>query len=479
MKNSFVQGVYSLVLSFGLVIIILSGICSADSMSMQFYPMNPKFTYRLTSDNRIILPSPVQIRFSRSDNDLFCSKVVEVGLYTSRTSLVTNNAAPGTSDPFKDLFTSQIAGGATLCNFNFNDTLITLKTSSSMDSGISDLFAEWKNPLADNYYKKRRQQKELILNFTPDKSFKVFIKKNGGTYEWKNPAFISSTVRDRGGIYGIPYEVIVDPIPNTPPQIDSISIFPATIPANGGPLKISVIAADDLGVKTVSVTSGAGTGTSKTFSLTANATPLGKKPDGRLISLWEGTYNADPNSSIYNKKITFAFKAYDEDGAVSGSTGEIRQVEQPGVPDTQAPKIETVLITPQTLPATGGNVTVSVRASDNTGLALLRLDLILPDGQVRPMNMTLASGSGCTNGQCLLGEWRTSWNMWANSSNMPAVYGIRVTAMDVSKNTVNSQLFQLTVAGKPPVSIQAQPSGQTGTHRPYAPSVLPKPLPIR
>jgi hypothetical protein len=461
-----------LILSFGLIAVILNGPCLADSMSMQFNPPNAKFTYRLTADNKIILPGPVQVRFSRSDSDILCNKVVEVGAYTSGMSLVTNNAAPGTSDPYKVLFTSPISGGAALCNFNFNDNLITLKTSYSTDRGISDLFTEWKNPLSENYYKNRRTQRTILLNFTPDYNFKVFIKKNGGGYEWRNPAFTSPTVKDKGGLYGIPFEVIVDPIPNTPPRIDKLTLSPTPLPASGVPIKISMIASDDLGVKNVSATASSGTTILRNFSLTTDGTSLGKTPDGRLISLWEGTYYADPNTSTYHRYITLTFKASDEEGAISNPAGEVRQVEQLGVPDTQAPKIDNVTITPQNFPSTGGNVTVSVRASDNAGIVSVRLDLTLPDGQIRPMNMSFATGSCYANGPCINGEWKSSWNMWANSSNTQAVYGVKVTVMDASRNTVSSQSFPITVAGAPRTSIKTPTSGPTGLPAPTRP-VLP------
>ncbi len=477
--NKVRRAVEVLILGFGLIAVILHSPCFADSMSMQFSPPNPKFTYRLTADNRIILPDPVQVRFSRVDQGMFCGKVVEVGAYTSGMSLVTNNAAPGTSDPYKVLFTSPISGGAALCNFNFNDNLITLKPSYSTDRGISDLFTQWKNPMAENYYKNRRTQRTILLNFTPDYNFKVFVKGTGGGYEWRNPTFTSSTVKDKGGLYGIPYEVIVDPIPNTPPRIDKITLSPTPLPATGVPVKISMIANDDLGVKNVSVTASSGTTILSTFSLTTDGTPLGKTSDGRLISLWEGTYTPYSNTTIYKRYITLTFKASDEEGVISNPAGEIRQVEQLGVPDTQAPKIDNVTITPQTFPSTGGNVTVSVRASDNAGIVSVRLDLTLPDGQIRPMEMAFATGSSYANGIYMNGEWKSSWNMWANSSSNQAVYSVKVTAMDASKNTVSSQSFPVTVAGVPPTSIRIPSSGPTGLIAPTGPSIPTNRLPIR
>jgi hypothetical protein len=469
--------VETLTLSFGLIAFILTGLCFADSMTMQFSP-DMKFTYRLTADNKIILPGSIQVRFSRSDPGTFCSKVVEVGVYTSGVAVVTNNAAPGTSDPYRELYTSPISGGAALCNFNYNDNLVTLKTSEGTNRSISDWLKEFANPLADNYYKSRRVKQSLAMGFTPDFNFKVFIKGTGGNYEWRNPAVSSSTVKDKGGLYGIPYEVIVDPIPNTPPRIDKITLPPSPLPASGGPITISMIAADDLGVKHVAVTASAGGSILRNFALFSGPT-IGKAPDGRLISLWEGTYYVDPNPSPYRRSLTFNFKVSDEEGAISNPAGEIRQMEQAGTPDTQAPKISSVTITPQTFPSTGGTVTVSARASDNIGIVSVRLDLTLPDGQLRPMEMTVAAGSSCINGICTNGEWKSSWNMWANTGNKQAVYGIKVTAMDASKNTVSSQSFSITVAGAPLRKIQTQPSGQTGPINPNAPMGPPITAPVR
>jgi hypothetical protein len=460
------------VLSFGLFAFILTGLCFADSMTMQFFPPDAKFTYRLTSDNKIILPGPIQVRFSRNDPGTFCGKVIEVGVYTSGVAVVTNNAAPGTSDPYKELFTSPISGGAALCSFNYNDNLVTLKTSGGMDRSISDQLRELSNPLADNYFKSRRAKRSLAMGFTPDYNFKVFIKGTGGNYEWRNPTISSSTVKDKGGIYGIPYEVIVDPIPNTPPRIDKITLPPSPLQANGGPITISMIAADDLGVKHVAVTASAGGSILSNFALFSSGPPIGKAPDGRLISLWEGTYYVDHNLSTSRRYLTFMFKVSDEEDTISNPAGEVRQLEQLGTPDTQAPKIDNVTITPQAFPSTGGTVSVSVRASDNIGVVSVRLDLTLPDGQLRPMEMSLANGSS------LNGEWKSSWNMWANTSNKQAVYGIKVTTMDASRNTVSSQSFPITVDGAPIKTIQQQPSGPERII-PKAPTGPPIPVPIR
>jgi hypothetical protein len=461
-----------IILSFGFTAFLLTGLCFADSMTMQFSP-DTKFTYRLTADNKIILPGPIQVRFSRSDPGTFCGKVVEVGVYASSVAVVTNNAAPGTSDPYRVLYTSPISGGAALCNFNYNDNLVTLKTDEGTNRSFSDWLKESANPLADNYYKSRRVQRTLLLSFTPDYNFKVFIKGTSGNYEWRNPVISSAIVKDKGGLYGIPYELVIDPIPNTPPRIDKITMPPSPLPAIGGPIKISVISADDLGVKNVSVFASAGGSSLSNFALTNDGTTLGKAPDGRLISLWEGTYNVDSNLSTSRRSLSFRFMVSDDEGLTNNSLGYIRQIEQLGTPDTQAPKIDSVTIAPQSFPSTGGAIAVSARASDNIGVVSVRLDLTLPDGQLRPMEMAMASGSS------LNAEWKSSWNMWANTSNNQAVYGIKVTAKDASNNTVSSQSFPITVDRAPIKTIQQQPSGQLSPINPKAPVGPPIPVPIR
>jgi hypothetical protein len=470
-----------LISSLGFITIILTGTCLADSISMQLSPANPKLTYRLTADNKIILPDPIQIRLSRVDQDPFCTRIKEVGVYAS-TALELNNMPPGYSDLRGKIFTSPISGGAALCNFNFNDNLINFQ----MEKGITERFEEWKNPMVENYYQKRRTQQILGFGMTshPTIDFKVYAKKNDGAYQWINPSFSSNTVTpyfwNEFGVtvYHIPFEAIIDPIPNTPPQIQKLTIFPATLPVDGGSIKISLIAADDLGVKSAKVTNSFG---NYTFSLVKDETPLGKTADGRVISLWEGTCQHNfPNRSIYKRNITFTLKVSDEEGLLSNPAGEIRQVEQAGMVDSEAPKIENVAINPTTFPSTGGNITVKVNASDNLGgITLVRLDLILPDGQIRPMNMPFVSGDCYQNGPCMKGEWRLSWNMWVNTTSTKAVYGVKVTAVDVSKNTISSQVFPVEVAGVPRPSIQSIPSGQTAPTSPQGPAVPSVPVPIR
>jgi hypothetical protein len=69
--------------------------------------------------------------------------------------------------------------------------------------------------------------------------------------------------------------------------------------------------------------------------------------------------------------------------------------------------------------------------------------------------------------------------MWANTSNKQAVYGIKVTAMDASNNTVSSQSFPITVDRAPVNTIQQQPFGQISPINPKAPVGPPITAPIK
>jgi hypothetical protein len=162
------------------------------------------------------------------------------------------------------------------------------------------------------------------------------------------------------------------------------------------------------------------------------------------------------------------------EGAETGVGIENAQkVQQAGVTDTTPPKILAFTVTPQAFPAGGGGVTISVKASDNIGVGAVELTLIHPNGQPAPMQMPLAGGTHAD------GEWRTGWNMWANQGTSQLVYQVKATVMDGARNTVSSQVLPITVAGKPPIAIQQQPSGVSG---PAGPTGIPRqvvPVPAR
>lgn len=105
------------------------------------------------------------------------------------------------------------------------------------------------------------------------------------------------------------------------------------------------------------------------------------------------------------------------------------------------PQIASATLTPTTLPAPGGEVALSVRASANAGIARVLLTQVQPSGQQNSGIVPLVSGTP-TNG-----DWRVSWRIAANGGSAPQTYTIKVLVHDTAGQGVEAPPMQLTVAG--------------------------------
>jgi hypothetical protein len=446
-----IQKVAGLILLFVVFIAIIPmGACYAEEFTMQL-PPNPKFTYHITSTNQVMKPGPLELRFARKDSSPFCGRIVQVGVYTSTAS---SNVGffdpPGTADPQSEIYTSSISGGAALCNFNFNDDVVVLTIESKMEWYINPVLKTWTDP---GGAKSRRKPIVLTLFKFP---FKVFLKGNNGGYEWRPVASTNPLVTiDEYGRGYIPIELVCDPIPNTPPVAHSITLSTSTLPASGGPVDITIIAYDDNAVK--DVTSAANMVTTTSNSGFGHGSLMGMTPEGLSISEWKCSHYIQANLSPSPRTVTLSFTLTDTEGGVTTINGaNAKLVQQAGTPDTTPPKILFATVTPQSLPAAGGVVTVSVQAGDNDRVDSAVISLTRPDGQTTPMTMSLASGTAA------YGDWKYSWTVGANTSTAPQTYGIKVTVTDASKNTASSQPSTFTVAGAPSPTILQKAVSPTG-----------------
>lgn len=446
-----------------LTTVILEGQCRAEEFTMQLPPI-PKFTYRITADNQIIKPAPVELRFARKDSSPFCGRIVQVGVYTSTAQYnVGFFDPPGDRDPQSTIYTSLISGGAALCNFNYTDNLVKLTIEPDMEYYLNPILKSWSEP---GSAPKRRKQ--VVLN--PAKfPFKVFLKGNNGGYGWKQVASTNPLVTfDQYNRGYIPIEIVCDPVPNKPPVAHSITLSSNTVPAAGGSVGITIVAYDDNAVKDVTSTANMVTTTSS--GGLHDSTILGMTTDGQSISEWKGSHIIQANLSPSPRTVTLSFTLTDGEGGVTTITGaNAKLVQQPGTPDTTPPKILLTTVTPQSLPASGGVATVRVTAGDNDRIASAVIWLTRPDGQTTPMTMYQASGNPT------YGEWRYSWTVGPNTGTSQQTYGIKATVTDASKNTASSQSSTLTVAGSPPQAIQPIPTAPKGIF----PITPPKPLPIQ
>jgi hypothetical protein len=145
----------------------------------------------------------------------------------------------------------------------------------------------------------------------------------------------------------------------------------------------------------------------------------------------------------------------ESNGTNNSATASLPQRCKPGA-DSLAPQILSVNLAPISLPVQGGEVTLSVKASDNVGVTQVLVGQI--HGQQTTGTVPLASGSPMN------GEWRLKWAIGANSGTVVQTYTINVQVRDAAGNATNAQPMQLTVAGRaagPLVqsSHAAQPQG--------------------
>lgn len=110
--------------------------------------------------------------------------------------------------------------------------------------------------------------------------------------------------------------------------------------------------------------------------------------------------------------------------------------------DTVPPVIKSATLTPITLDASGGDVVLSVKASDNIAVFRVLLTQTAPDGHKGSAITPLVAGTPAD------GEWRWKWVVWNNSSSEPQKYLMEVKVEDADGNVVNVAPITLTVAGK-------------------------------
>jgi len=89
------------------------------------------------------------------------------------------------------------------------------------------------------------------------------------------------------------------------------------------------------------------------------------------------------------------------------------------IADTVAPQLGPVSLSPVSLSGRGGQVALSVRATDNAGIARVMVTQVWPDG--RETNGVLPRVAGTPTS----GDWRISWTIGGNTSDPPMVAGTR------------------------------------------------------
>jgi len=396
-----------------------------------------KFVYRVTATNQMIKPAPIALRFSRGESGTFCDKVSEVGVNVGSDKLFPGGEAPGTSDRNSVLFRSAVGGAAGLCSFGNQDAVVPLAVPAWIDARVESYLN--KQGCVGQSAANRRQPKSYVNEFV---TFKPYLKKAGGAYDWKAMANKQCDTQVPF-ICRVPVEIVCDAVgANQAPVVESTDVTPTSLPGSGGAVKIVAVGADDAGLVKVSVTVSVGGAAPYTRDLSKSA-DLGVTASGAKRSRWEGTVDIQANPTRTPRTITVNFDFADGENAVAGVGGAgAGKVQQAVVKDLVPPQLLSFTVTPAELPSTGGDVTATVRASDNFGIAPPTLVYTQPDGRTSGLRMPLSGGSAQS------GEWKSSWTIPMNPDPTPKMYSLKLTLADVDSNVVAGPTLNIKVAGK-------------------------------
>jgi hypothetical protein len=208
----------------------------------------------------------------------------------------------------------------------------------------------------------------------------------------------------------------------TPPQITNVTVDPRQLSSAGGAVTISADVVDAGGtVATVVAVIDGPTDATVTLQLTTG---------NRYSGVWTAPSNPGPQARTYAVEIR-ATDAADNQGTASGGTISVAAP----TPDTTAPQITNIQVSPRTLPSAGGPVEISADVVDAGGVASVVARIQPPTGPVQTVTLTLLSGS----------TYSGTFNAPANASASNLVYGISIRATDASSNQANQDAGVVTV----------------------------------
>ncbi|HEU4753031.1 MAG TPA: Ig-like domain repeat protein, partial [Armatimonadota bacterium] len=108
--------------------------------------------------------------------------------------------------------------------------------------------------------------------------------------------------------------------------------------------------------------------------------------------------------------------------------------------DFTPPVIGTCSISPTSLPASGGVVTIRATVTDNVSVQAVTATILKPDGS--SVDLALARGTG--------DNWSGTFTAEANTGTAAAVYRVRLRAVDPSSNSAGMDCSPFTVAAAAP-----------------------------
>jgi len=130
--------------------------------------------------------------------------------------------------------------------------------------------------------------------------------------------------------------------------------------------------------------------------------------------------------------------------AFSQNTGPVTVRRDLTVLDAQPPTISAFTVSPDELPYSGGDVIVTVQASDNVGVAKVLSSRALPDGTGNSGFLQRTAGSDAS------GTWKMIWSLPQNAAATPVSYTFKAWALDAANNNGRAASARTVVVGAHP-----------------------------
>jgi hypothetical protein len=219
-------------------------------------------------------------------------------------------------------------------------------------------------------------------------------------------------------------------VEDNPPSILGGAVSPGNLSFEGGLVQLSADVVDDFGVTMVYAQIYAPDGANQSIQLFQGDQ-----------NTYFGTLEVPPNYSDSAVSYGVEVQAYDTNGAYVASL--IGGVEVEGAPQfDEFPYVSDPLLTPQSLPPSGGTVTISAEASDNRSVSTVFATIALPGGGSAEVPLQPISFS----------RYEGTFAVPANSGPLGAEYVVEIVAQDDAAQETRVSAGTITVEPPPQVS---------------------------
>lgn len=219
------------------------------------------------------------------------------------------------------------------------------------------------------------------------------------------------------------------------PDLTSPTATPDSLPSGGGPVTLTVMAGDNVGVTSARAEVTKPDGSKQTVSLTRDS-------GDALLGRYRGTFNTPANTTTAALSYSAAFFARDAAGN-EGTASEARRFTVAGR-DVAPPALGGASVNPPTLPAAGGPVNLSVTATDNNGVTRVQATVKRPDNSQLIVLLALTGGTSAS------GTWTGTTTLPPNPGSSQQTYLVGFTGFDAAGNAAGVAPIQTVVAANDP-----------------------------